>query len=451
MPGCQRKSVILTICLAFSSLSLIRQSLQSQLAHVYQVSISETLLSQPSRIAAYNASTNESESEPLNKHEDINRTVVDSLLVPNPGENQTENSSRISKNKEVTINKTNESESEPLNKHEDINRTVVDSILLPNPGETQTENSSRVSKNKEVTINKPEILGNRLENVPESSRVSNSDNSTHASMAITDCATRQQPIREWYRYADLNLNETATRAKKRLLIAQYSGYGKYARLLELTSSVNKAYAKKWNHDLLILQGITLTLPEDGVCEPPPERARYNKIELLKLALSKNESYDQLLLLDADAIMYDLDLDITTLVADQDLLAAHAVSSKSGPRTWNINNGCVLWNLGHHLVHPVADEWYKNTAAGVAAHKKHGDQHYLQVVLKEGDGHAHVQALLTEFKYEKGTVVKHFLRAKNSHWNNTRIDEREESILGIIRDICTRHQSDCEKLEYKAYT
>jgi hypothetical protein len=304
---------------------------------------------------------------------------------------------------------------------------------------------------QEVTMNRPEILVNRLGNVPESSRVSNSDNSADASISITDCATRKQPIREWYRYADLNPNEPATRAKKRLLIAQYSSYGKYARLLELTSPVNKAYAKKWNHDLFILQGTTLTLPEDGVCEPPPERARYDKIEILKLALSKNESYDQLLLLDADAIMFDLDLDITTLVADQDLLAAHAVSSKSGPRTWNINNGVVLWNLGHHLVHSVADEWYTNTIAGVAAHKTHGDQYYLQVVLKRGEGHAHVQALPTEFMYEKGTVVKHFLRAKNSHWNNTGIDEREGSILSTIRDICAMHQSDCEKLEYKAYT
>ena len=400
MPGCQRKSIFLTVCLAFSSLSLFCQSLQSQLPYVYQGSISETLLSQPSRIAAYNASTNESESE---------------------------------------------SEPEPLDKHEDINRTVVDFILPPNHGKNQTESNPRISKDQEVTMNTPEILGNRLGHVPESSRVSNSGDSTHASMSIADCATRQQPVREWYRYAHLNPNETATRAKKRLLIAQYSGYGKYARLLELTSPVNKAYAKKWNHDLVILQGITLTLPEDGVCEPPPERARYDKIELLKLALSKNESYDQLLLLDADAIMYDLDLDITTLVADEDLLAAHAVSSKSGPRTWNINNGVVLWNLGHFLVHRVADEWYTNTVAGVSAHKKHGDQHYLQVILKQGDGHAHVQALPTEFKYEKGTVVKHFLRAKSSHWNNTGIDEREESILSIIRDICARHQSECEKL------
>ena len=75
------------------------------------------------------------------------------------------------------------------------------------------------------------------------------------------------------------------------------------------------------------------MKEDGDCEPPPQRAMYDKLELLRIALRKKDKYDQLLLLDADATIYDLDFDIANLCEKDDILAAHRVSQKNPePRT-----------------------------------------------------------------------------------------------------------------------
>jgi hypothetical protein len=258
------------------------------------------------------------------------------------------------------------------------------------------------------------------------------------------CETRRDPTWEWRKYS----KDATTKASKKLLVAQYSSYGKYARLLELTSPINKAYARKWNHDFLIVQGATLVVKEDEDCEPPPERSRYDKLELLRIALRKKDKYDQLLLLDADALIYDLDFDITNLCEIDDILAAHRVSQKNPePRTYNVNNGIVLWNLQNPETKEVADEWDVDTRKGISRGFSHGDQHYLHHVLKMKNRSAHVQGLATEFFYHEGTVAKHFIRGHANGWNNTGLDVREIVIKDAVKDICKRFPSDCEELEW----
>jgi hypothetical protein len=265
-----------------------------------------------------------------------------------------------------------------------------------------------------------------------------------------DCEPRRDPTWEWRKYS--NDDGKTTRAKKRLLVAQYSSYGKYGKLLELTSPVNKAYAKRWSHDFVIVQGSTLIVKEDGDCEPPPQRAMYDKLELLRMALRQKDKYDQLLLLDADAIIYDLGFDITELAEQDDLLVAHRVSQKNpDPHTWNVNNGIVLWNLEHPETTHVADEWEKLTRTAVSGGKAHGDQHYLQSVLKLQNRHEHVKGLAIEFFYGQGTIAKHFIRTHaTNEWENNRIDDREVAIGDAVIEICQEFPSDCEALETTSY-
>jgi hypothetical protein len=266
---------------------------------------------------------------------------------------------------------------------------------------------------------------------------------------IATCEARRDPTWEWKKYS----HQGETKASARLLIASYSSYGSYARLLELTAPINKAYAKRWNHDFVTLQGSALSLEEDGECEPPAQRAMYNKLDILQLALQKKDQFDHLLLLDADAMIYDLSYDISKLMDKDDMLAAHRVSQVDPePRTWNINNGIVLWNLYHNETKEVADEWYASTNnAFVKAGAAHGDQHYLHDVLRRNYRHKLCKGLAQEFFYQKGTVVKHFIRTHaTNEWNNTRIDAREEDIENTADAICLKFPKDCEQLEHSSY-
>ena len=278
----------------------------------------------------------------------------------------------------------------------------------------------------------------------------------------TNCTLKRQSVWDMYNYS-----QNKTRApEKRLLIAQYAAFGSYARLLELTSPINKAYARKWSHDFLALQGVALVLKSDGPCDLPRQRAMYNKLPILLYALNKVDEYDQLLILDADAMMYNLSFDVTKIIDDEkDILAGHRVNPFDGEYTWNINNGVTLWNLHHPMTVKVAREWFFSTVKGLnndlsensTAYNEdtfylHGDQFYLHKILKRDKKlSARVRSLPIEFKYINGTVVKHFVRTKNNFWSNYGMDRREISINETVAEICERYPDDCTELDETPYT
>jgi len=260
----------------------------------------------------------------------------------------------------------------------------------------------------------------------------------------------RDPIWEWH---SGSTNEIVSR-KKQLLIATYSAFGKYARLLELTSPINKAYAKHWNYDFVILQGTSMILPWDANCTPPEERSRFNKIDLLLEALNQKDKYDYLLLMDADAMIYDFSFDIVDLVASNDtMMVAQATNPDDPPATNNINNGITLWNLHHHLTRQVAEDWNQACRQGIPDNRPlHGDQFFLRRVLKSDDRIAALYAIKTEFHYRSATVVRHFLRLNNRSWNDTGgLDTREEQIINVTTEICARFGLDEDRLERQNYT
>jgi hypothetical protein len=298
--------------------------------------------------------------------------------------------------------------------------------------------------------------GNRIHNFDERSTESAAVNTSTEAQAdnSSNCTLKKQASWNVYTFGN---NSTTSPASKKLLVAQYSSDGSYARLLELTEPINKAYARKWNHDMLVLQGTALSLKTDGPCEPPEQRSMYNKIPILIFALTKKAEYDQLLILDADTLIYNLNFDVTDLIEDHDMLAAHRVSDLDGQRTWNINNGVTLWNLKHNLTKKVARQWLKRTVDGLNGAKEHGwsehgDQHYLhRSLMKEKGAVNHIRALSDEFRYANATVVKHFVRPKNGIWSDYGMDRREEKIKAAVKEIRENYTSDCQGLEEIAYT
>lgn len=266
-------------------------------------------------------------------------------------------------------------------------------------------------------------------------------------LQANECTKRREPTWEWRKQRGVE-----PKTKKRLLVAQYVSYGKYAKLLGLTAPINKLYAKMWNADFVSVQGSTLVVDQDGGCEPPPQRAMYDKLDLLRLALHKKDKYDQLLLLDADAMIYDLDFDITTLANDDAVLIAQRVSEiVTRTHTDNINNGVVLWNLHHPKAEEIADDWYTSSRAAVELGNAHGDQHYLQAILRKNNRKRYVRSLAEEFRYRKGTVIKHFTRTHaTNEWNNTRLDDREAEIALVVQEICEKYPDNCKEMEQTSY-
>jgi hypothetical protein len=261
------------------------------------------------------------------------------------------------------------------------------------------------------------------------------------------------PIWEWNLFSNNTLGSETPRAGERLLIATYSAFGQYARLLELTAPINKAYAKKWNHDIVVLQGTSFTLLWDANCTPPEERSRFNKIDLLLEALNQKDRYDLLLVLDADALIYDFSFRIASLLPTNDtMLVAQRTHQDDLQATRSINNGITLWNLHHRLTSQVAQDWNKVAREGIPENRPYrGDQYYLREVLRSSDRISAISSVWDEFYYRDGTVVKHFQRSNSRSWNDTGLDVREDRIMNTTKEICARFGLNWHRLERRNYT
>lgn len=266
-----------------------------------------------------------------------------------------------------------------------------------------------------------------------------------------ECSLPREPIWEYENYGE----DHEAKANKRLLIGLYSGFGVYGSLLTKTAHVNRAYARHWKHDVVLVQGAALQIKElDGDCEPPPHRATYDKIPLLRYALEHKDQYDQLLILDTDALVYDMDFDVTSLLPKGKMLAAQKVRESDDHETWDINAGVTLWDLHHPRIQKLTKEWFTHSKSGME-HNYHAsnDQYHLHYALKEGNYKEDIFALDEEFNYGHGTIVKHFIRKpQHKQWGEAAIlDNRENRIEIAIEEICKKHKPICEAVDKKVYS
>jgi hypothetical protein len=290
-------------------------------------------------------------------------------------------------------------------------------------------------------------------------------NNTNASSST--CVSPLPLSWEW-NYFSRNSNATAavkqsssllssSPAKKRLLIGLYCGYDKYAGMLEVTAPVNKAYARQWNHDLVVLQGTHLIVESvDGDCNPPGRRAAFNKIALLQYALKHSEKYDQLLILDTDAMMYDMSVDVTTLLPDDHMLTAHRVRLVDNVHTTDINNGVTLWNLHHPLTKKVQKSWERNSILSIETDaSKDNDQKELHRALKADERFVtNIYSSRDEFAYGHGTVIRHYIRRRGQKgWEDPNIlENRLDRLEQAAKEVCQdKHPFICAGIELTVYT
>eukprot|EP00980_Cylindrotheca_fusiformis_P006180 scaffold1323_cov113-Cylindrotheca_fusiformis.AAC.7 len=250
---------------------------------------------------------------------------------------------------------------------------------------------------------------------------------------------------QWYNYS---IATSILQPRKRLLIAQYSGFGKYEKLLNITSPINRMYAKAWGHDMLLVRGTTkrFSFQRNQI---PEEQSMYNKVDLLLMALEKSSVYDQVLILDSDTLIYDFSVDITNMISgENEMLVALQTHELDSPQTHRINNGVTLWNLHHPLSRTVAKEWDAGCIEGIKKNFSiRGDQYYLVEALNKDDRKNSVHAVLDEFHYRSATVIKHFIRHDSCSWHGSGLDEREEGIRKAASHVANRYYFDPHSMEF----
>jgi hypothetical protein len=286
----------------------------------------------------------------------------------------------------------------------------------------------------------------------------------------------------WHRYSQ-NSNQTASirnAPKRKVLIAQYSGFGSYSKILQEVEPVNRAYAKKWGHDYVTLQGTALHFPglsyENNTTEHDDTRkcpnlqngyeaqSTFNKIPLLIKALemskradanenSNQHYYDQVLILDTDTMIVNLDFDISRLLvrsSHEYFLAAYRVWWNDWHWTWDVNAGITLWNLHHPTTQQVAHDWLQRSLTHPKdVLLKNDDQFFLQRALMSLGWWTRMRyAMRTvrdEFEYYDATLIKHFKRDARS-WSRTSLEQRLLRIQEAKAVVCAQWKEDCAAIE-----
>mmetsp|Transcript_51263 Transcript_51263/g.109125 ORF Transcript_51263/g.109125 Transcript_51263/m.109125 type:complete len:324 (-) Transcript_51263:126-1097(-) len=255
-----------------------------------------------------------------------------------------------------------------------------------------------------------------------------------------------QLVWSWLYYSDLDRRVRGDGAAKKMLVAQSSGLGdSYATYIEATGVVNRAYAKRHGYDYVILQGLALGGYRNW-------HSTFNKPEVLHAALESPKGYDGVLILDADALLVDFDVDIASLLDDRYALTAQRVARH--PHAWNLNIGVALWNLKHHRTRWISDRWREESSKAlgllwnpfVTWWPWHwGDQYLLQWILRyemtEAERNATLNTVDTIFSSRNGTVVNHFTRNGKDYNDNT--DEaREKKLKEVSDEICKKFEPAC---------
>jgi len=139
------------------------------------------------------------------------------------------------------------------------------------------------------------------------------------------------------------------------------------------------------------------------CKAPSSHSSIDKIRMLFQALDSKSQYDRLLLLDADAMIYDMDVDLTTLFdnnsgdygndndddndnIDDFVVAGSPILTKDGKQDknlpWKIASGMTLWNLENPLTETVALDWFNYAKNAIIRGTYKSDQKYLHKALQK---------------------------------------------------------------------
>jgi hypothetical protein len=253
-----------------------------------------------------------------------------------------------------------------------------------------------------------------------------------------------------------------------VLLAQYTGEvnvknASYSKLLSLSRPINEAYARRWGYGYALDSGslIRKELMNDSSIPNRPSLSTYNKIIMLEnyLVDPRYQRYNTVLLLDADALVYDFDTDVVARLLPPDKMLVALQVAAGSPNdvieTHNVNIGVTIWNLRHAKLPALVQAWKIEAVNRIRNGTDDDDDQaplqalLAQMTLEERDG-----LLLAlnngEINYHEGRYIKHFIRSNAVDWTSP-VDDLQRRIDWMqkaIKEICTRaftvaeHPSPC---------
>lgn len=263
-----------------------------------------------------------------------------------------------------------------------------------------------------------------------------------------------QPIDwHWHHYhnspANTSKTSTSKESARRLLIAQYTGWDEtYFEFTNISEEGNRAYAKKWNHDYVRMNGVAFHTTGLFFGKGKPGDATYNKVAVLRKAI-ETDAYDVVLMMDSDAVIVNFDRDALSLMPESILLLAQRVIRSDVPHTHNINIGVTMWNLRHEKINQVLDEWTAKIIRRMRWNRLPEDQCELQNLIKntpEEERKKMVYAM-NNTEIGAGGFVMHLVRRDAKLWvtPEKESENRMNSLKRLVKGVCEKWKGSCDNL------
>lgn len=186
-----------------------------------------------------------------------------------------------------------------------------------------------------------------------------------------------------------------------ILLLQSSDADVYAPMLAQSARTTKAYAERHGFRYQSFVGL-----KRGCL---PWHASYNRIDML-MDLIRSDFQGWVFYIDVDAWIADMDFDLRAYLADKQhyaLIAAPAGHYRD--QYWNVNNGVVLFNLGHSFARALIAEWERFLSRyDLAAEAKHWN---VEVVDDQGMFHQ----ILDKLPYAASQIHIENKELLNSPW------------------------------------
>ncbi|CAJ1930785.1 unnamed protein product [Cylindrotheca closterium] len=313
----------------------------------------------------------------------------------------------------------------------------------------QLDLSTMVFRNPTALIDPPPLPNDgpqpsALEFEPEWSEPETAFDDLEYKEDTPNCSTRKDPEWEFHEFGG---ERSPRQGKKKLLVAQFTAFGRNDRYLNMTSPINKIYARKWGHDFVMLRGAAFKTPFDGSCELPWKRSIYNRVALLSRALRNRDVYDHILIMHDGALFADFNFDVQTLLDVDTILVATRANKCDVTHTARLKTEITLWNLNHTKSEAILQSFFRQVGSDLKEAKERnttarGDEICLRRAIQRQNMKQHVKSTVEEFN---GLVIQKFAHAYPDLWSTNGLNITGGKIKNAIAELRARFPDDCANM------